>query len=49
LREAARAGIEQRIRRAIAGHSQRDVADRYETPTLEDMAEALKRFPRYEV
>jgi hypothetical protein len=25
------------------------VADIYETPTLEDMAEALKRFPRYEL
>ncbi len=32
----------------MCGHSPRDVADQYETPTLNDMAEALKKFPRYE-
>lgn len=48
-RRAARAKIEQGIRDAICGHSPRTVADIYETPTLDDMAEALKRFPRYEL
>ncbi len=48
-RRAARAKIEQGIRDAICGHSPRTVADIYETPTLEDMAEALKRFPRYQL
>jgi integrase len=47
-RLAARAGIEAGIRDAICGHSPRTVADQYEMPTLEDMAEALKKFPRYE-
>lgn len=48
-RRAARAGIDAGIRDAICGHSPRTVADIYETPTLEDMVEALKRFPRYGV
>jgi integrase len=48
-RLAARKGIEAGMRDAICGHSPRTVADEYETPTLEDMAEALKKFPRYEV
>jgi integrase len=48
-RLAARAGIEAGMRDAICGHSPRTVADEYETPTLEDMAEALTKFPRYEV
>ena len=46
---AARAGIEPRTRDAICGHSPRTDADEYETPLLNDMAEALKKFPRYEV
>jgi integrase len=46
---AARAGIEPRTRDAICGHSPRSVADEYEMPSLGDMAEALKKFPRYEV
>jgi integrase len=46
-RWAARAGIDAGIRDAICGHSPRTVADKYETPTLEDMAEALRKFPRY--
>jgi integrase len=46
---ASRAGIEKRIRDEICGHAPGNVADRYEHPTVEDMAEALKRFPRYEV
>jgi integrase len=46
---AQRAKIEQRIRDEICGHAPRTTADDYEHPTVEDMAEALKRFPRYEV
>jgi integrase len=48
-RKAARAGIEAGIRDAICGHSPREVRDEYETPTVADMAEALKKFPRYEI
>jgi integrase len=48
-RRATRAGIDAGIRDAICGHNPRTVADIYETPTLEDMAEALKEFPRYEI
>lgn len=44
---AARAGIEAGMRDAICGHSPRSVADEYETPSLEDMANAMKKFPRY--
>jgi integrase len=43
---AARNGIEPGMRDAICGHSPRGVADYYEMPTLEDMAEAIKKFPR---
>jgi integrase len=46
---ASRAGIEKRIRDEICGHAPGTVADQYEHPTIEDMAEALKRFPRYAV
>jgi integrase len=46
---ASRAGIEKRIRDEICGHAPGTVADKYEHPTVEDMAVALKRFPRYEV
>jgi integrase len=46
---ARRAGIDQGIRDAICGHSSRSVAQDYEHVSVEDMAEALKRFPRYAV
>jgi integrase len=46
---ASRAGVEKRIRDEICGHAPETVADGYEHPTVEDMAVALKRFPRYEV
>ena len=46
---AARAGIEPGMRDAICGHRPRTVADEYETPTVEDMAVALAKFPRYEI
>jgi hypothetical protein len=48
-RKAARAGIEAGTRDAICGRSPRSVADQYETPTVADMAEALKKFPRYDL
>ena len=48
-RRAARAGIDAGIRDAICGHSPRTEADKYETPTVVDMANALKTFPRYDI
>ncbi|MCC1482324.1 site-specific integrase [Roseibaca sp. Y0-43] len=48
-RRAARAGIEQRLRDGICGHSSGSVGAIYETPSLEDIAEAISRFPRYDV
>jgi integrase len=48
LTRATRARIDPRIRDEIVGHVPRTVADQYEHPSIEDMAEALKRFPRYE-
>jgi integrase len=46
---AFRAGIEKRMRDEICGHSSGTVADGYEHPSVEDMAEALRKFPRWEV
>jgi integrase len=46
---ASRAGIEKRIRDEVCGHAPETVADTYEHPSVEDMAEAIKRFPRYTV
>jgi integrase len=46
-RRASRAGIERNVRDAICGHKLRDVGDKYEAPTVEDMAVSLRRFPRY--
>lgn len=48
-RQAARTGVERRFRFAFCGHESDEVGDIYETPTLEDMAEELKKFPRYEL
>lgn len=47
-RKAARAGLERRIRFAFCGHESSDVGDLYETPSVDDLAEALKVFPRYD-
>jgi integrase len=46
-RRAARAGIEPRIRDGICGHTPRTVAESYELPTVEDMAVAIQKFPRW--
>jgi integrase len=48
-RRAARANIEPRIRDAVCGHAPRTQAERYELPTVEDIAGALITFPRWEV
>lgn len=48
-RRAARAGIEQRIRDAFCGHAPGTVGAIYEVPSVEDLAEAIKRFPRYPI
>jgi integrase len=48
-RRAARARIEAGIRDAVCGHAPRTVADYYEQPTVEDMANALEHFPHYAV
>jgi integrase len=44
---ASRTGIPRTISHCITGHSLDDVGDTYGAPTIGDMAEALKKFPRY--
>jgi integrase len=46
---AARAKIEKVMRDAMCGHAAKTEGDKYEQPTVADMAEALKQFPRYNV
>jgi len=46
---ARRAGIEPGIRDAICGHAPRSVAEQYEHVHVEDMAVALRLFPRWPV
>jgi integrase len=46
---ADRAGISERMSDHITGHAHKSAGAGYGAPTLGDMAEALKRFPRYEV
>ncbi|THV25076.1 tyrosine-type recombinase/integrase [Peteryoungia ipomoeae] len=48
-RRAARAKIEQRLRDAFCGHSSGTVGSIYERPSIEDLADAIKDFPRYPV
>ena len=48
-RIAARAGIERRIRFGFCGHTSSDEGDRYETPSVEDLAVEGRKFPRYEI
>jgi hypothetical protein len=38
-----------KISDAITGHAPANVARSYGTPTVGDIAEALKKFPRYEI
>jgi integrase len=46
---ADRAGISERTSDYITGHANRSVGAAYGAPTLDDMAEALKKFPRYKL
>ncbi len=46
---ARRAGIEPGIRDAICGHAPRSVAEQYEHVLVEDMAVAMRLFPRWPV
>jgi integrase len=43
------AGIEERIRDAITGHRVASVGRKYEAPPVSMLAEALAKFPRYQV
>ena len=45
---ADRAGISERMSDYITGHAHKSVGAAYGAPMLNDMAEALKRFQRYE-
>jgi integrase len=44
---ADRNGMSERVSDAITGHSPQTEGRKYGQPTLADMAEALKRYPRY--
>lgn len=44
---ALRVGIDERYRDAIAGHAPGTTGRSYETPLPSDLAEAIKKFPRY--
>ncbi|GAA0018530.1 site-specific integrase [Bradyrhizobium diazoefficiens] len=44
---AERVGISEKVSDAITGHAPPTEGRKYGAPTIEDMAEALKRFPRY--
>jgi integrase len=46
---ADRAGISERMSDYITGHAHRTVGARYGAPTVDDMAAALEKFPRYEI
>jgi integrase len=46
---AERHGISERVHDAITGHKPKTIGRGYGPATVEDMAEALKRFPRYAI
>jgi integrase len=46
---AQRSGIDPRVHDRITGHAAKTVAEKYGQATAEDMAAALKKFPRYEI
>jgi integrase len=46
---AERAGITEKVHDAITGHTPPSEGRKYGPPTIEDMAEALKKFPRYKL
>jgi integrase len=47
--KAARTGIPENIHDEITGHAPASEGRKYTIPTVEDMAAALKKFPRYDV
>jgi integrase len=46
---ADRAGITERMSDYITGHARRSVGATYGAPTVEDMAAALEKFPKYDL
>jgi integrase len=46
---ADRVGISERMSDYITGHAHRSIGAKYGAPTVEHMAAALERFPRYEI
>jgi hypothetical protein len=46
---ADRAGLTERTSDYITGHAPKTVAATYGTRTVEDIAAALEKFPRYEI
>ena len=46
---AERAGITEKVHDAITGHTPPSEGRKYGPPTIEDMAEALKKYPRYKL
>jgi integrase len=46
---ADRAGISERMSDYITGHAHRTVGAKYGAPTVEDMAAALMKFPKYDL
>ena len=46
---ADRVGIAEKMSDAITGHAPASTGRRYGPATVEDMAEAMKKFPRYVV
>lgn len=48
LKKARQAGIEKSLRFGITGHTQDTVGDTYAEPEPDELAEAIKKFPRYD-
>jgi integrase len=48
-RIADRVGISERMSDYITGHAHRTIGAKYGAPTVEHMAAALEKFPRYEL
>jgi len=46
---ADRVGISERMSDYITGHAHRTIGAKYGAPTVEHMAAALQKFPRYEI
>jgi hypothetical protein len=46
---ADRVGISERMSDYITGHAHRTIGAKYGAPTVEHMAAALAKFPRYEI